>query len=173
MSRHAEHEELRALVRAADPATLPPGQIDRILRHAEECPACAAELTDGAARAIVAQAPAAPLPASRRERLRARVLAGAAPVPAPVRDATPRARSRPPRRRSGTTGWMAAAVLAVALLTHHAFHQPLRSGWLAAAGFAVVALALASYALVQKRRFAELRDRMDSRDDAGPSRHVP
>lgn len=172
MSRMQEHEELRAVISAGAPATLSSQQIDRMLRHAEECPACAAELREIAARAIAAQAPAVRLDSPHRERLRARVLARAAPVPAPVRDGTRRASTRPPVRRSDSTGWMAAAVLAVALLTHHGFHQPLSSGWLAAAGFALLALGLGSYALAQRRRVAELRDQLNPRDP-GPSHHVP
>ncbi|MGH7459056.1 MAG: hypothetical protein ACREKN_08280 [Longimicrobiaceae bacterium] len=52
----------------------------------------------------------------------------------------------------GGTGWATAAGLALLLFTHHSFHQPLDSGWLAAAAFATLALLLGVYALRLRRR---------------------
>ncbi len=147
MSR--EHDALRALVAAGRPEALAPEQVDRVLQHADDCPECSAELRDFAARAILAQAPELHLDAGHSERLRARVLAGTAPVRA--RPATRRA----PALISGS-GWLAAAAMAVALITHHGFHEPLRAGWLAAGAFALLALGLAIYADHQRRRLTEL-----------------
>lgn len=163
MSRPHEHDVLRALVAAGRPDALSDEQIDRILRHAAECPDCSVEFSDFAARAILAQAPELHLDAGHSERLRARVLVHAVPRGEPVR-ALPA-----PRRSLALTrgsGWLAAAAMAVALITHHGFHEPLRAGWLAAGAFALLALGLAIYADHQRRRLAELERRLGSRGDA-------
>ena len=65
---------------------------------------------------------------------------------------------------------MAAAALVVALLTHHAFHEPLAAGWLAAALFALLALGLGYYAMQQRRRRAELQHQLDSVADTSDGR---
>jgi len=64
---------------------------------------------------------------------------------------------------------MAAAALAVALLTHHGFHQPLSSGWLAAAALSLVALGAGMYAMSQRRRVETLEYEMKFREGAAPS----
>jgi len=156
-----EHQELHSIVASTEPEAASAEQIDQILRHAEECAACAPPLRSYAARAVLARTPVARLDPDRSARLRARVLAGAAPRPARV---APPAR-RPAAFRGG--GWLAAAALAVALLTHHGFHQPLSSGWLAAAVFALVALGVAVYAVAQRRRVTTLEYEMRFRDGAG------
>jgi hypothetical protein len=122
-----------------------------------------------AARAILAQSPLVKLEPARAARLRARVLAqatGDRPLPAarPVRPVR-----RRPRVYAAGGGWLAAAALVVALLTHHGFHEPLSSGWLAAAGFAAVALGLGIYALAQKRHAAQLEQQMSSGEPALPN----
>ncbi|HEX8361238.1 MAG TPA: hypothetical protein VF613_14080 [Longimicrobium sp.] len=158
MSRPHEHDALRALAAAGRPEALAPEEIDRVLRHADECPDCSAELRDFAARAILAQAPELHLAPEHSARLRARVLAQTAPV-----------RARPAPRRSPAltrgSGWLAAAAMAVALITHHGFHEPLRAGWLAAGAFALLALGLAIYADHQRRRLADLEQQLGSRRD--------
>jgi hypothetical protein len=159
MSCANEPRELGAIL-SAPPETLSSEQIERILEHADECRDCSAGLRDLAARAITAQSPPVRLDSQRSARIRERVLAQAvrerAPVVVPI--------SRAPRtRQRRASGWLAAAALAVALLTHHGFHEPLSSGWLVAAGFAAVALALGSYALSQKRRAEALEDEKDAR----------
>jgi hypothetical protein len=166
MSR-PEHDDLRALVAAGRPEALSDEQIDRILRHAGECPECSAELGDFASRAILAQAPELHLDAAHSERLRARVLARAVPHEGPVR-----ARVVPRRAFAFTSssGWLAAAAMAVALITHHGFHEPLRAGWLAAGAFALLALGLAIYADAQRRRLLDLEQQVGSRTDTEAQR---
>ena len=166
MSR-PEHDALRALAAAGRPETLTGEEIDRILRHAGECPDCSAELGDFAARGILAQAPELHLDAAHSERLRARVLASAVPHGGPVRA---RVVPRRPFAFTSSSGWLAAAAMAVALITHHGFHEPLRAGWLAAGGFALIAFGLAIYADHQRRRLAELEQQLGSPGDAEPQR---
>ena len=159
-------EALSAIQGAGDPAAISSEEIDEMLRHADECPQCAPRLRDLAAQAILAQSPLVRLEPARAARLRARVLAQATtarslPAPRPVR--------KRPRDHTGAGGWLAAAALVVALLTHHAFHEPLGSGWLVAAAMAAVALGLGIYALSQKRYVAHLEQQMSSREAALPS----
>jgi hypothetical protein len=76
-----------------------------------------------------------------------------------------------PRRRSRTlasVGWLASAGLSVALLAHHGFHEPLSSGWLAAALFAAVALCLGIYARAQKRYAENLEHRLSAQESPRP-----
>lgn len=167
MSRPHEHDALRALVAAGRPEAISDEQIDRILRHAGECPECSSELNDFAARAILARAPDLRLDAAHSERLRARVLASAVPHGGAVRA---RVVPRRPFAFTSSSGWLAAAAMVVALITHHGFHEPLRAGWLAAGAFALLALALAIYADRQRRRLAELEQQLGSHGDTEPRR---
>lgn len=148
------HDELRALAASARPETLSGDDIDRLLRHADECPDCSAELRDFAARAVVAQAPALTLDPAHAERLRRRILAPATLARVPEPPQIPRKPARATLALGG--GWLAAASLAVALLTHHGFHEPLGSGWLIAAAFALLALGITVYAVAQRRRVEAL-----------------
>jgi hypothetical protein len=146
-----EHDALRVLVASARPERITPEEVDRLLRHADACPACAAEMRELAALAILAQAPERRMEDHRAERVLGRVL-GAAPA-APLAGRVRRSRASWVREGSG---WLTAAALAVALITHHGFHEPLRSGWLAAGVFASAALGLGLYARAQRLRAARL-----------------
>jgi hypothetical protein len=160
-------EALRAIRAAGAPAAISSDVLDRMLLHAEECPTCSAELREAAARAVLAQSPPVRRDPARAARLRARVLeraTGGSPSVPSVRAARPWPRSR----ARASVGWLASAALAVALLTHHGFHEPLSSGWLVAAAFAAVALGLGMYARSQQRRAAELEHRLSARDPAHP-----
>jgi hypothetical protein len=68
---------------------------------------------------------------------------------------------------------MASAAMFVALLAHHGFHEPLSSGWLAAAAFAAAAVGLGLYARSQKRYATELEHRLGSRGPAHPGDRPP
>ena len=67
---------------------------------------------------------------------------------------------------------MAAAALVVALLTHHAFHEPLEAGWFAAALFALLALGLGYYAMQQRRRMEDLQHQLDAASDTSDGRRA-
>jgi hypothetical protein len=161
MSGMDEHATLRAVVASGRPETLSEEQIERLLSHAAECTGCAAELNDFAAAAILAQAPALRFDPERSARVKERVLARTRlrlePAATPVRDSP----------RAGLTrgsGWLAAAAMGIALITHHGFHEPLRAGWLVAAGFAILALGLGIHSRAQQQRLAELEQRLGVRE---------
>lgn len=157
MSGMDEHATLRAVVAAGRPETLSEEQIERLLSHAADCTGCAAELNDFAAAAILAQAPAVRFDPERSARVKERVLARTRLRVEPARDS----------RRAGLTrgsGWLAAAAMGAALITHHGFHEPLRAGWLVAGGFAVLAVALGIHSHAQKRRLNDLEQRLDLRE---------
>lgn len=167
MTSHSEHHELGVVVNRAVPETFSQEHVDRLLRHADECPECAARFHELVARAIMAQPGKAELGAERRDRLRERVLSA-------IRD-QPQGQGTAPSRTSHRTlsragGWLAAAGLSGALLTHHSFHEPLTSGWLAAAAFGVLALGLGLYSRALKQRVAELEQGGAGRDGAPPRR---
>jgi hypothetical protein len=168
VSRPHEHDAVRELVAAGRPEALSDEHIDRVLRHAEECPDCSAELNDFAARAVLAQVPLLHLDPAHVDRLRARVLARTVP-----RAAEPVRARVVPRRSAALTrssGWLAAAAMMVALITHHGFHEPLRAGWLAAGAFALLALGLAIYADAQRRRLLDLEQQVGSHRDTEAQR---
>lgn len=161
MSGMDEHAALRAVVAAGRPEAVTAEQIERLLEHAADCTDCAAELNDFAAAAILAQAPEVRFDPERSARVKERLLAR---TRIRMEPAAPRARDS---KRAGMTrgsGWLAAAAMGVALITHHGFHEPLRAGWLVAAGFAILALGLAIHSRAQKQRLAELEHRLGLRD---------
>lgn len=157
MSGMDEHATLRALVASERPETLSEEQIERLLGHAADCKECAAELNDFAAAAILAQAPAVRFDPGRSTRVKERLLARAR---LRVEPAAPPARAATGHWIPHGSGWLAAAAMGVALITHHGFHEPLRAGWLVAAGFAILALGLAVYLRAQRQRLAELEQRL-------------
>ena len=156
MSGMDEHATLRAVVASGRPETLSEEQIERLLSHAADCTGCAAELNDFAAAAILAQAPTVPFEAGRSARVKERLLARTRIrlEPAPPIRASPRV------GMALGSGWLAAAAMGVALITHHGFHEPLRAGWLVAAGFAILALGLAVHSRGQRQRLVELEQRL-------------
>ena len=144
-----EREALCRLIRSGHPERLSPHEVDRLLRHADECAACAAAMREFAGRAILAQTPELRLAPASALRIRRRFLGAARGAAATA----PRSDLRAAREGGG---WLAATALAVALVTHHGFHEPLRSGWLAAGVFAASTLALGIYALAQRARVSRL-----------------
>ena len=167
MSGMDEHAALRAVVASARPETLSEEQIERLLAHAGDCTDCSAELYEFAATAILAQTPPVRFDPERSARVKERLLArtrvrgepAAAPAPAAGRHWAPYG-----------SGWLAAAAMGVALITHHGFHEPLRAGWLVAAGFAIISLGLAVYARSQTQRLEELERRLSGREHQAPDR---
>ena len=157
MSGPDEHATLCAVVASQRPETLSEEQIERLLRHAAECAGCAAELNDFAASAILAQAPAVHFDPERSARVRERLLAR---TRLRLEAAAPPARAANRHAFPYASGWLAAAAMAIALITHHGFHEPLRAGWLVAAGFAMIALGLAIHARAQRQRLADLEHRL-------------
>ncbi len=154
-----DHARWRAAMAAGAPEALSDDELDGMLAHADECADCAPALRDFAARALAAQAPPVRMEAARAADVRRRVLAGTA-----HQSTQPRAR-RPGHAAAYPGGWLAAAALVVALLTHHAFHEPLEAGWFAAALFALLALGLGYYAMQQRRRMEDLQHRLDDASD--------
>jgi hypothetical protein len=159
-----DHARWRAAMDAGPPEALSDDEVDGMLAHADECADCAPALRDFAARALAAQAPPVRMEPARAADVRRRVLVGAARARAVPRSRKPRYAAAYPG------GWMAAAALVVALLTHHAFHEPLAAGWLAAALFALLALGLGFYVLQQRRRMAELQHQLDAAADGSDGR---
>lgn len=156
MSGVDEHATLRAVVAAGRPEALSEGEIERLLSHAADCDGCAAELNDFAAAAILAQAPAVPFDPERSAQVKERVLARTRIRIEPAA----RVRASPRAGMALGSGWLAAAAMGIALITHHGFHEPLRAGWLVAAGFAILALGLAVHSHAQRQRLAELEQRL-------------
>jgi hypothetical protein len=159
-----DHARWRAALDAGAPQALSDDELDAMLAHADECADCAPALREFAARAVATQAPLVRMEATRAADLRRRVLLGTA-----RRSAEPRAR-KAGYAAAYPGGWLAAAALVVALLTHHAFHEPLEAGWLAAALFALLALALGYYVLQQRRRMADLQHQLDAASDTSDGR---
>jgi anti-sigma factor RsiW len=114
-ARESRHEVLRELLGAYADRELPPETIAQIDAHLVGCAECrsALEVHDAVRTRLAAERPAAPSPA-----LRARIAAAIDAVPAPVIVAQP----APPivQHRSvvwlAVTGWVAAVLLAIALV---------------------------------------------------------
>jgi hypothetical protein len=162
-----EHATLRAVVASERPETVSEEQIERLLDHAAECADCSAELYEFAATAILAQTPVVRFDPERSARVKERLLARTRirlePASAPARTAK---RHWIPYG----SGWLAAAAMGVALITHHGFHEPLRAGWLVAAGFAILALGLGLHVRAQRQRLADLEQRLALREHEGSGR---
>ena len=114
-ARESRHEVLRELLGAYADHELPPETVAQIDAHLVGCAECRNALVvhDAVRSRLAAERPAAPSPD-----LRARIAAAIDAVPAPVIVAAPAPRAN--RQRSivwlAVAGWVAAAVLAIALL---------------------------------------------------------
>ena len=114
-ARESRHEVLRELLGAYADRELPPETISQIDAHLVGCAECrsALEVHDAVRTRLAAERPAAPSPA-----LRARIAAAIDAAPAPVVVAAPAPRAV--NQRSvvwlAVAGWVAAVVLAVALV---------------------------------------------------------
>jgi len=114
-ARESRHEVLRELLGAYADRELPPETIAQIDAHLVGCAECrsALEVHDAVRTRLAAERPAAPSPA-----LRARIAAAIDAVPAPVTVAPPAPRIV--QHRSvvwlAVTGWVAAVLLAIALV---------------------------------------------------------
>ena len=155
MSSVPGHAEIQEQLPAAALAILEPAEMEQVQAHVLVFPECGALLEQyrEAATAMPLQLPPTPMDARQNDALRARLLARAKATPNKV------------TRKAGSmiyqwSGWMVAAGLAGILLVHHSIHRPLDHGWLAAAFLGVVLLAVGTYAWVQRRRVAELQDRV-------------
>jgi hypothetical protein len=162
-----EHATLRAVVASARPEAVSGEQIERLLAHAGDCTDCSAELYEFAATAILAQTPVVRFAPERSARVKERLIARTG---VRVEPAVSPARAAKRHWIPHGSGWLAAAAMGIALITHHGFHEPLRAGWLVAAGFAIIALGLAVYARSQKQRLTELEQRLSGHEHAGPDR---
>ena len=156
MSSVAGHGEIQEKLPAAALTMLDPAEMEQVRVHIRECPECARLLEEyrAAATALSLQLPRTPMDPVQSDALRARLLARARANP----------RKLVTRKVSSMiyqwSGWMVAAGLAGILLVHHSVHRPLDYGWLAAGVLVVALLGLGIYAWVQRRRVAELSDRL-------------
>jgi anti-sigma factor RsiW len=114
-ARESRHEVLRELLGAYADSELPPETIAQIDAHLVGCAECrsALEVHDAVRTRLAAERPAAPSPA-----LRARIAAAidAAPAPVVVRAPAPPAITHRSVAWLAVAGWVAAVVLAVALV---------------------------------------------------------
>lgn len=133
---------------------------DALLAHVQACGECSRALAgvQDALLAVLYLPPPRPLDAHRSEEVRDRLLGRvAAAAPAVVPGDPRRARLA---RFGSAGGWAAAAGFAALLLTHHAFHQPLQFGWVAASALGTGLSGTAVYLLTERRRSAALRERL-------------
>lgn len=162
MTTGPSHDELREMLPAAALEILDSSDLHRVVTHTQGCAECARVLEEyrEVAFALATLPPRREPPHSAT--LRARILA--------------RVRQTPQRTRftrvavvNMWTGWTVAAGLAAVLLMHHAVHRPLEYGWLASGVLALVLVATAVYALIQRNRVSALRDRVASLErETGP-----
>ena len=154
MSSVPGHPEVLEKLPAAALTILEPAEMEQVQAHIRKCPECAT-LLEGyreAATILSLGVPPTHLDPARSDALQKRLLVRA------------RTTSRSTRKASTMiyqwSGWMVAAGLAGILLVHHSVHRPLDHGWLAAGVLVVALLGLGIYAWVQRRRVAELNDRL-------------
>ena len=154
MSSVPDHSDIQEKLPAAALVILEPTEMDQVQAHIRACPECATLLEEyrEAATILSLSIPPTHMDPARREALRKRLLVWA------------RTRPRSTRKASAMiyqwSGWMVAAGLASILLMHHSVHRPLDYGWLAAGVLVIALLGLGIYAWVQRRRVAELNDRL-------------
>jgi hypothetical protein len=156
------HDELREMIPAAALEILDSSDLHRVVAHTRGCAECSQALEEyrEVAFALATLPPLREPPHSAT--LRARILA--------------RVRQNPQHTRFTRAavggmwmGWTVAAGLAGVLLMHHAVHRPLDYGWLASGALALVLVATAVYALIQRNRVSALRDRLASLErETGP-----
>jgi hypothetical protein len=155
------HTQIREALAAEALDALDREEHSRVREHLDECEVCSRELAElrSTVAALRTALPPAALDDERVARVRGRLLARVRAQPAAaVAPAAPAPRPNQPRRTASApgvpvwSGWAAAAVLAGLLVTHHAFHQTLDFGWLAAGVLATVTVLTVFYAQVQRGR---------------------
>jgi len=156
MSPIDDHTELQDMLPAASLEMLEPAEMERVMAHIRECAECATLLPEyrDAAAVLPLQLPARPMDAQRAGTVRARLLARAR-----KEQVIPITR-KPSWMVYQSSGWLVAAGLTGLLLVHHSVHRPLAYGWLAAGLLVVALLGLGIYSRGQRRRIAELEDRL-------------
>ena len=158
MSSVPGHPEVLEKLPAAALTILEPTEMDQVQAHIRACSECATLLEEyrEAATILSLSIPPTHMDPARSDALRKRLLVRA------------RTRSRNTLKASTMiyrwSGWMVAAGLAGILLMHHSVHRPLDYGWLAAGVLLIALLGLGIYAWVQRRRVAELNDRLTGTD---------
>lgn len=153
MSKEAEKHCWSMQATEALAAERPTAEQRALLDHVGECSPCSVAL----AGIEISQAGQG-LDPVRSAEIRSRLLERAA------NDRRIESGASNPRLPAGA-GWLAAAGLASLLLTHHAFHEPLRYGWVAAAIIAVIAVGIGVYAVSLRRQLNEMRSRLSAIED--------
>ncbi len=155
------HTRIRDALAAEALDALDGEERSRVREHLDECKVCSREFAKlrSTVAALRTALPPAALDEERVARVRGRVLARARAYPATaVAPAVPASGLNGPRRSAFApgvptwSGWAAAAILAGLLVTHHAFHQALDFGWLAAGVFAAGTVLTVFYTQVQRGR---------------------
>lgn len=168
-----QHEQYRSALAAAALDGLTDRENEALFAHVAGCPECARELAEYYDTTVVLGllAPPRPLAPERVQGIRSRLLARAAAdgvadspaaAPHPLRGASPEpVPDIRPAAANGVvprwTGWLVAAGLAALLVTHHAFHQTLGFGWLAAGVLMFFSVGLGAYAVWERDRVLVLR----------------
>lgn len=182
MSLEMSHDDAQAMLAAEALGALEPGDRDAVLRHAEGCAECAAELRSlrDTADLLAWAAPARPMEPARSDRLRARLVARAAADRDASLSSSPSmdGASRSATSSSGNARARADAVASpiptapsadvVSLAAQREMRDGRRggAGWMAAAAAVVLAVGLGAYALTLRGRVDDLDRRLAAAEDA-------
>lgn len=166
MNRAPTHEQVRDMLPAAALEILDPTEFQQVLVHTDDCAPCAQLLGEyrEVAAALATLLPREELVPARSASLRNRLMARVQAEPRQWADDPRRGMVVPSAPRTlimaRWAGWAVAAGLGGVLLMHHSVHRPLAYGWLVAGVLTVVVVALAVYALIQRRQVSVLRERL-------------
>ncbi|CAN5685151.1 hypothetical protein BH23GEM3_BH23GEM3_05240 [soil metagenome] len=169
MSTVISHEEAQEILAAAALGALGIEERALLEAHLHECRGCARLLQEyhEAVASLAELVPGRPMDPVRSARMRARILARARADKSgdsPDGQTTSVPATLPFRQTASQSGrwagWMVAAGMAGLLFTHHAFHQPLHFGWIAAALFALALSAVGMYTFALRDRVASLQHRI-------------
>lgn len=167
MTTGPSHDELREMIPAAALEILDSSDLNRVVAHTRGCAECSQALEEYREVALALATLPPPGEPPHSATLRARILARVRQNPQPKRF------TRAASVANMWMGWAVAAGLVGVLLMHHAVHRPLDYGWLASGALALVLIATAVYALIQRDRVSALRDRLAALErETGPGHNA-